>query len=175
MQFRRCWLNRWVRKIPWRRKWEHSPVFLLENSTDRGAWRTKVHSVTKSQTWLKWLNTHTHSNIKLVLIPFLCELPSHIWTYLFCLQFVFCCTQLHIHFFQPAPVQLAHLTDLFELLFHVCSSHTHLLFVPWSHNFHPCLGLYACYSQCPCASRYLDVKCLGIFSNLSWNGISFCS
>ena len=29
----------------------------LENTTDRGAWRAKVHGVTKSQTWLKQLST----------------------------------------------------------------------------------------------------------------------
>ena len=26
-----------VRKIPWRRKWQPTPVFCLENATDRGA------------------------------------------------------------------------------------------------------------------------------------------
>ena len=30
----------------------------LEKSTDRGAWRTAVHRVSKSWTQLKWLNTH---------------------------------------------------------------------------------------------------------------------
>ena len=27
----------WVRKIPWRREWLPTPVFLQENSIDRGA------------------------------------------------------------------------------------------------------------------------------------------
>ena len=31
----------------------------LENSTNRGAWRTPVRGVTKSWIWLKWLSTHT--------------------------------------------------------------------------------------------------------------------
>ena len=31
----------------------------LENPIDRGAWRATVHGVTKSQTQLKQLNTHT--------------------------------------------------------------------------------------------------------------------
>ena len=26
-------------KIPWRRAWQPTPVFLLENPMDRGAWR----------------------------------------------------------------------------------------------------------------------------------------
>ena len=40
----------WVRKIPWRRKWNPTPVFLLENPMEREAWWTAiVHGVTKSQ------------------------------------------------------------------------------------------------------------------------------
>ena len=31
------------RKIPWRREWLPSPVFVLGNSMDRGAWLTIVH------------------------------------------------------------------------------------------------------------------------------------
>ena len=31
----------------------------LENPLDRGTWWATVHRVTKSQTWLKWLSTHT--------------------------------------------------------------------------------------------------------------------
>ena len=31
----------------------------LENPMDRGAWRATVHSVTQSQTRLKWFSTHT--------------------------------------------------------------------------------------------------------------------
>ena len=40
----------WVRKIPCRRKWQPTPVFLPGESTDRGAWWATVHVVTKSQT-----------------------------------------------------------------------------------------------------------------------------
>ena len=40
-----------VGKIPWRREWQPTPVFLLENSMDRGAWWVVIHGVTKkSQT-----------------------------------------------------------------------------------------------------------------------------
>ena len=32
----------WVRKIPWRREWLPTPVFLLENPIDRGtSWVTQ--------------------------------------------------------------------------------------------------------------------------------------
>ena len=42
----------WVGKIPWRRKWQPTPVFLPGNPMDRGAWRAAVHTVEKSQTQL---------------------------------------------------------------------------------------------------------------------------
>ena len=35
-----------------------------ENPMDRGTWWAMVHRVIKSQTWLKWLSMHTHTNIK---------------------------------------------------------------------------------------------------------------
>ena len=39
----------WVGKIPWRRKWQPTPVFFLENPMDRRAWWARVHGVGKSQ------------------------------------------------------------------------------------------------------------------------------
>ena len=48
---RRQGFDPWVRKIPWRRKWQPTPVF-LGNPMDRGAWRATVHGVKKSQTQL---------------------------------------------------------------------------------------------------------------------------
>ena len=35
LQSRRPWLDSWVGKIPWRKKWQPSPVFLPGNPTDR--------------------------------------------------------------------------------------------------------------------------------------------
>ena len=66
-QCRRCKkrrFNSWVRKIPSGGGYGnplHSSF--LENPMDRGAWQNSVHMVAKSQTWLKWLNTHTHIDI----------------------------------------------------------------------------------------------------------------
>ena len=40
--------NPWVKKIPWRRKWQLTPVFFLGKPMGRGAWRATVH-----------VNTHT--------------------------------------------------------------------------------------------------------------------
>ena len=38
--------------IPWRREWQPTPVFLLGNPMDRGAWWAAVHGVAKRQTQL---------------------------------------------------------------------------------------------------------------------------
>jgi len=43
---RRCGFDPWLKKIPWRRKWQPTPVFFLENSMDRGTWLAIVHGVT---------------------------------------------------------------------------------------------------------------------------------
>ena len=45
-----CGFSPWVRKIPWRRARQPTPVFLLENPMDRGAWKSTVHGVAKSRT-----------------------------------------------------------------------------------------------------------------------------
>ena len=45
----------WVGKIPWRRAWQPTQIFFpgeFLGAWDRGAWRTIVHGVTKSQTQL---------------------------------------------------------------------------------------------------------------------------
>ena len=47
-----------VRRIPWSRAWQPTPVFSLENPMDRGAWWATAHRVAKRQIWLKWLSTH---------------------------------------------------------------------------------------------------------------------
>ena len=52
LQCRRLGFDPWVGKIPWRRAWQPTPVFLPGKSIDRGAWRSTVHGVTKSQTRL---------------------------------------------------------------------------------------------------------------------------
>jgi len=42
----------WVRKILWRRERLPTPLFLLENSMDRGTWQATVHGVPKTWTRL---------------------------------------------------------------------------------------------------------------------------
>ena len=59
----------WVGKMPWRRKWQSTPVFFLENPMDRGAWWATVHRVVKSWTLLSdytntnALNTHFREEV----------------------------------------------------------------------------------------------------------------
>ena len=52
--------------------WERSPGgghvnpfqhFYLENPMDRGAWWATVHRLAKSWAWLKWLRSHTHTEV----------------------------------------------------------------------------------------------------------------
>ena len=50
--WRICLQHRKPEFDPWRRKWQPTLVFLLENSTDRGAWLATVHGVAKSWTLL---------------------------------------------------------------------------------------------------------------------------
>ena len=53
LRHRRCRFDTWVRKIPWRMKWQPTPVFLSGESHDRGtSWSTVLTGVSKSQTLL---------------------------------------------------------------------------------------------------------------------------
>ena len=47
----------WVGKIPWRRAWQPTPVFLPGESHGQRSLGATVHRVTKSQTELKGLST----------------------------------------------------------------------------------------------------------------------
>ena len=46
-QCRRLRFNPWVRKIPWKRKWQPTPVFVPGKSMDREPWWATVHGVKK--------------------------------------------------------------------------------------------------------------------------------
>ena len=70
--------NPWVRKIPWRRAWQPTPVF-LPGESHRGSWWATVRRVTKSRTRLKQLtHTHTHAHAH----HLLCSVLSHVQLFL---------------------------------------------------------------------------------------------
>ena len=46
---RRCGFLPWMRKIPWRRKWEPLQYSGLENPSGRGAWGAKSMGLLKRQ------------------------------------------------------------------------------------------------------------------------------
>ena len=48
MRHRSCDFSLWVRKIPWRRAWQPTPLSFLKNPMDRGAWRAIVHGASES-------------------------------------------------------------------------------------------------------------------------------
>ena len=48
LQCRRYGFDPWVRKIPYRRKWERLQYSCLENPMERRAWQAEIHRVTKS-------------------------------------------------------------------------------------------------------------------------------
>ena len=49
----------WVRKIPQRREWLPTPVFLpLSNCTERGAWRATVHKVAEADITERLTRSH---------------------------------------------------------------------------------------------------------------------
>ena len=58
-QCRRQGLDPWVKKTPWRRKWQPTPIFLPgESHGQRSLEDYTVHRVPRSQTRLKWLSIH---------------------------------------------------------------------------------------------------------------------
>ena len=52
LQCRRPGFNPWVRKIPWRRAWQTTPVILPGESHEQRSLGATVCGVIKSQTWL---------------------------------------------------------------------------------------------------------------------------
>ena len=64
---RRHGFDPWVQKIPWRRAWQPTPIFLPQDPLGRGAWWATVHRIT-SWTWLNPLSMYacTYKRMDLV-------------------------------------------------------------------------------------------------------------
>ena len=60
-QLRRCGFDPWVRKIPWRRKWQPTPVFLPGKSHGKGCLVGCSSGGCKESDTTERLNTHTCS------------------------------------------------------------------------------------------------------------------
>ena len=60
LQCSRPRFDRWVGKIPWRRDWQPTPLFLLENSMDREAWQATFYGAAESDTTERLTHTQTH-------------------------------------------------------------------------------------------------------------------
>ena len=58
-RYKRLGFDPWAWKIPWRKDWQSTLVFLPENPVDRGSRWITVHRVAMNQTRLKWLSMHT--------------------------------------------------------------------------------------------------------------------
>ena len=71
---KRCEFDPWVRKIPWRRAWQPTPVFLPGGSHGQGAWWATVHRVTELD-MTERLSRHTVSIGK----QHRCHLRTEIW------------------------------------------------------------------------------------------------
>ena len=69
---KRCRFHPWVGKVPGEGNGNPVQYSCLENPMDRGTWRATVHSVTKSQTRLKRLSSH--STMPILEIAFLLQL-----------------------------------------------------------------------------------------------------
>ena len=62
---RRCGFDPWVRKIPWSRKWQLSPVLLPGKSRGQRSGWAIVHGIAKNQTqWSDSIRTHISVYLK---------------------------------------------------------------------------------------------------------------
>ena len=72
----RCRFSPWVRKIPWRRKWQATPVFLPGESHEQRSLVDYSQRVTKSWTWLSTRacrRTHAHTHTQTYIYTYMSE------------------------------------------------------------------------------------------------------
>ena len=84
-QYRRCRryrFNPWVEKISWRRKWQPTPVFCLENPMDRGTWGG-LQSMGPHGGGHDWATEHTQEGFDCVKTF---EKYSKIWGNMYCFK-----------------------------------------------------------------------------------------
>ena len=74
-QYRRHRFNPWVRKIPWTRKWQPSPVFLPGNPMDRETWQ--LQSTGSQRVGHDWAHMQDILNLLLYFTNFTVYLEAH--------------------------------------------------------------------------------------------------
>ena len=57
----RCRLDPWVRKIPWRKKWQPAPVFLPGKFHGQRSLVVYSSGCSTESDWSGWLSVHTHT------------------------------------------------------------------------------------------------------------------
>ena len=62
------WVHSWLGRFPGEGNGNPLQYSCLENPMERGAWLPTIHEVAKSQTWLKWLSTHTYARLIFLLL-----------------------------------------------------------------------------------------------------------
>ena len=104
---KRCGFYPLVEKIPWRRKWQPTPVFSAwKNPIDRGAWWATVHSLYPRGRH-NWALTHTHTHtiglqyqvFLFMNLSYISTYSSHMWYCsikfkILCIQDLHICVQL---------------------------------------------------------------------------------
>ena len=58
-EMQETWVQSSGQEDPLEKEWQPTPVFLLENSIDRGAWRATVQAVAESD-MTEYAGSHTH-------------------------------------------------------------------------------------------------------------------
>ena len=80
----------------WRRKWQPTPVFCLENPRDKGALWAAVYGVAQSRTWLKWLSSSRccFESLSLAMICYVEINNKNLIPLIYFKTLIFCCHQL---------------------------------------------------------------------------------
>ena len=65
---KRCRFNPWVRKMPWSRKWQPTPIFFPGKFHGHRAWWATIHGIANIWTQLSTC-THTHTHTHIILKP----------------------------------------------------------------------------------------------------------
>ena len=85
LQCGRPGFNPWLEKIPWRKKWQPTPVFSPGESHGQRSLAGYSPGVTKRWTRLSDSAQHSTVNVNMVIVLILVQSPSHVW--LFATQF----------------------------------------------------------------------------------------